>query len=472
MADAEIYDLSIAELAERIAAKDLSPVEITEAHLERIDKLNPVLNAFTTVAHERAREEAAQAEQDVVGGKIRSPLHGIPIGIKDIIDTKGVRTTQGSSFFSNNVPETDAECVHRLLAAGAIMIGKCNTAEFAAESATKNPHYGACRNPWDLTRVPAGSSGGSGAAVAARMVPGALGTDTGGSVRGPAAICGTVGLKPTYGRVSVRGVFPNATSLDHVGPLTRTVRDCAIMLQAIAGHDPDDQFSPNLPVPDFTAGLEKGVKGMRFLTCPDLNDVDIDKPIADAFAATIEVLKELGAKVETIPCPFADQINSHRRAIADAEFYHVHEERYAGNPDGYGIRLQERIENAKKTTLAMYIEACNQREVLKRMMVELMRPYDAMLSPGYPCLAAPIDTTMATINGEEFDFIGLARNLTGVQNFFGFPGLSVPIGFDSASGLPMAMQITTLTGEEALGFRIGHAYEQAMPDIGKRQPAV
>jgi Asp-tRNA(Asn)/Glu-tRNA(Gln) amidotransferase A subunit family amidase len=218
--------------------------------------------------------------------------------------------------------------------------------------------------------------------------------------------------------------------------------------------------------------MEKGVKGMRFLTCPDLIDVDIDKPIADAFAATIEVLKELGAKVETVPCPFADQINPHRRAIADAEFYHVHEERYAGNPDGYGIRLQERIENAKKTTLAMYIEACNQREVLKRMMVELMRPYDAMLSPGYPCLAAPIDTTMATINGEEFDFIGLARNLTGVQNFFGFPGLSVPIGFDSASGLPMAMQITTLTGEEALGFRIGHAYEQAMPDIGKRQPAV
>jgi aspartyl-tRNA(Asn)/glutamyl-tRNA(Gln) amidotransferase subunit A len=180
MADVEIFDLSIAELAERIAAKDLSPVEITEAHLERIDKLNPVLNAFTTVAYDRAREEAAQAEQDVARGKIRSPLHGIPIGIKDIIDTKGVRTTQGSSFFSNNVPEIDAECVHRLQAAGAIMIGKCNTAEFAAESATKNPHYGACRNPWDLTRVPAGSSGGSGAAVAARMVPGALGTDTGG----------------------------------------------------------------------------------------------------------------------------------------------------------------------------------------------------------------------------------------------------------------------------------------------------
>ena len=203
-----ICDLTIADLSKRIAGGELSPVEVTEAHLARIDALNPVVNAFTTVAHERARAEAKMAEEEIAAGGIRGPLHGVPIGVKDIIDTAGVRTTQGSSFFRNNVPAEDAECVRRLREAGAVMIGKCNTAEFAAESATKNPHHGACRNPWDVTRVPAGSSGGSGAAVAARMAPGALGTDTGGSVRGPAAICGVVGLKPTYGRISLRGVYP------------------------------------------------------------------------------------------------------------------------------------------------------------------------------------------------------------------------------------------------------------------------
>ena len=228
----------------------------------RIDALNPTLNAFTTVAHDRARTEAKAAEDEIAAGRIRGPLHGVPIGVKDIIDTAGVRTTQGSSFFRDNVPEEDAECVRRLRDAGAIMIGKCNTAEFAAESATKNPHHGACHNPWDIARVPGGSSGGSAAAVAARMVPGALGTDTGGSVRGPAAICGVVGMKPTYGRIGVRGVYPNAPSLDHVGPLTRTVADCALLLQAIAGHDPDDPFSSDMEVPDFSADLERDRKSV------------------------------------------------------------------------------------------------------------------------------------------------------------------------------------------------------------------
>lgn len=468
----ELCDLTIAELGERIAAKDVSPVEVTDAHLERIDALNPTLNAFITVAHDRAREEAKQAESEIAVGRYRGPLHGIPIGVKDIIDTAGVRTTQGSSFFSNNVPEEDADCVRRFRDAGAIMIGKCNTAEFAAESATKNPHYGPCRNPWDTSRVPAGSSGGSGAAVAAYMVPGALGTDTGGSVRGPAAICGTVGLKPTYGRISVRGVYPNATSLDHVGPLTRTVRDCAILLQGLAGYDAEDPFSADLPETDFTAGLDSGVEGARFAVCPDLLDVDIDKPIMEAYEAALDVLRGLGAVIEEVSCPFAEEINPLRRAIADAEIFRVHGERHAGNPDGYGEQLQERIANAEKTTLAMYIDALNRRKILKREFAAMLAGYDAMLSPGYPCLAAPIETTMATVNGKEMDFIGLGRNLVGLQNFLGFPGLTVPTGFDPDLGLPMAMQITTLPGDEAGGFRIGHAYEQATLDQRDRKPGL
>lgn len=470
MSENEICDLTIHDLSKKISRRELSPVEVAQAHLARIDALNPRVNAFTTVAHERALAEAKAAEEEIAAGEIRGPLHGVPIGVKDIIDTAGVRTTQGSSFFRDNVPSQDAECVRRLREAGAVMIGKCNTAEFAAESATKNPHHGACRNPWDLTRVPAGSSGGSGAAVAAGMAPGALGTDTGGSVRGPAAICGVVGLKPTYGRISLRGVYPNATSLDHVGPLTRTVRDCALLLQALAGYDHADPFSADMETADFTADLEKGVKGMRFMVSTELIDVEIDTPIIEAFEAALDALRGLGAQIEEVPCPFAAEINPHRRAIADAEFYRVHGERYRKNPQGYGIRLQERIANAEKTTLAMYIDALNHRKAIIRRMLDLMKPYDAMLSPGYPCLAAPVETTTATVNGKEMDFIGLGRNLTGVQSFLGFPGLMMPTGFDSEHGLPMAMQITTRPGEEALGFRVGCAYEEATPELRNRKP--
>ena len=470
MSATEICDLTIDDLSRKIAAGELSPVEVTDAHLSRIDALNPAVNAFTTIAHEKARAEAMTAEEEIAAGRLRGPLHGGPIGVKDIIDTAGVRTTQGSSFYRDNVPAQDAECVRRLRDAGAVMIGKCNTAEFAAESATKIPHHGACRNPWDLTRVPAGSSGGSGAAVAARMAPGALGTDTGGSVRGPAAICGVVGLKPTYGRISLRGVYPNATSLDHVGPLTRTVRDCALLFQALAGYDAADPFSADIETPDFSADLEKGIQGMRFMISSDLIDVEIDAPILEAFEAALEALRRLGAEIEEVPCSFAGEINPHRRAIADAEFYRVHGERYHKEPEGYGIRLRQRIANAEKTTLATYIDAINRRKALTRMMLDLMAPYDAMLSPGYPCLAAPVETTTALVNGKEMDFIGLGRNLTGVQNFWGFPGLMVPTGFDSVHGLPMAMQITTRPGDEARGFRIGHAYEEATPGLRERKP--
>lgn len=465
----EIFNLTIAELSEKISSREISPIEVTEIFLEQINGLNPILNAFITVASERARSEAQRAEDELALGNCRGPLHGIPIGVKDIIDSEGVLTTHGSSFYSNNVPTADAECVRRLQDAGAIMIGKCNTAEFAAESCTNNPHYGACRNPWDTSRVPSGSSGGSGAAVAAKMVPGALGTDTGGSVRGPAAICGTVGLKPTYGRVSVRGVFPNATSLDHVGPLTRTVQDNAILLQGIAGFDRADPFCLDLPVPDFSAKLNMGIKGAKLAVCPDLIDVEVDKPIVDAFDKAVEVFRDLGATIDTIPCSFAAEINPHRRAIADAEFFSVHCDRYGENSSGFGKRLQDRLENARSTTLRIYIKAVERRRSLRRLMVDLLEGYSALLTPGYPCLAAPINTEMASVNGKEVDFVGLGRNLVGLQNFVGFPGLTIPTGYDPVFGLPMSLQITTLPGEEAEAFRIGHAYEEATPELRNRE---
>jgi len=289
--------LSLHELSRRIQSRQTSPPEAVDAHLERIEALNPRLNAFITVCAEEARRAAREAEREIARGRSRGPLHGVPIGAKDIIETAGVRTTHGSGFFAQNVPAEDAECIRRLKAAGAIVIGKCNTHEFAAGSTTKNPHYGACRNPWDLERIPAGSSGGSAAAVAAFLCPGALGTDTGGSVRGPAAVCGVVGLKPTYGRVSLRGVFPNAPTLDHVGPLARAARDCALLLQGMAGYDPSDPASEEAPVPDFAAGIGEGVRGLRLGLCEDLHLAEVDRAVLEAFGEAVQVLRRLGAEV-------------------------------------------------------------------------------------------------------------------------------------------------------------------------------
>lgn len=472
MPSEDLSNLSIFELSKKIKSRETSPVEVTDAHLARIERLNPKLVAFITVCHEEAKEAARHAEKEIGAGKYRGPLHGVPIGVKDIIDTAGVRTTNGSSFYSDNVPGEDAECIRRLKDAGAIIVGKCNTAEFAAESATKNPHYGACRNPWDTSRVPAGSSGGSGAAVAAFMCPGALGTDTGGSVRGPAAICGVVGLKPTYGRIALRGVFPNAVSLDHVGPLARSARDCGLLLQGMAGFDAADPTSIDMPSPDFCAGIEDGVKGLRLALCPDLVRVEIDAPIMDAFDAAVDTLHGLGAEIETVACPFADEINRHRIAIADAEFLSVHRDNFAKHPEKFGVALQERLENAKKTTMDMYIQAQHQRKLLQRMAQTLFQPYDGVLLPGYPCLAAPVESTMATVNGKEVPFVGLGRNLTGPQNFICFPSLSVPTGFDPITGLPTAMQIMGSPGSEARGLRIAHAFELATPEIKDRRPAL
>lgn len=472
MSSRELCFLSVHELAKKTKAREISPREIVEAHLAQIDELNPKLNAFITVCHEEAMAAAAQAGKEISGGKYRGRLHGIPFGVKDIIDTGGILTTQGSSFYPQNVPEKDAECIRRLKEAGAIVIGKCNTHEFAAGSTTKNPHFGSCANPWDTSRVPAGSSGGSGAAVAARMCPAALGSDTGGSIRGPAAICGVAGLKPTYGRVSLSGVFPNSTSLDHLGPFARSARDCALLLQGMAGYDPADSASADIPVPDFSAEMEEGVKGLRLALCPDLVQIEIDQSVEKAFTEAVEVLRGLGANVEMVACSFAEELNTQRRPIADAELLEVHRENLDKYPEKFGDDVRARLENARKTTLPMYIEAVRKRVTLIRQAEALFAPYDGVLLPAYPCVAAPIETLTATINGKERPFLGASRPLTGPHNFTGFPAQVVPTGFSPGESLPVAMQVVGLPGTEARIFRIAHAYEQATPEVRNRLPEI
>ena len=463
--------LPVWELARCIRSRVISPVQVVETHLERIEKYNPILNAFITVCAEDALAAAHAAEQEIAGGLYRGPLHGVPFGVKDIIDTAGVRTTHGSSFFRENIPSEDAECVRRLKEAGAILIGKCNTHEFATASTTKNPHYGAGRNPWDPSRVPGGSSGGSGAAAAAYLSPFALGSETGGSTRGPAAVCGVMGLKPTYGRISIRGVFPHTPTMDHVGLLTRTVRDCAIVLQGIAGYDALDMASADVLVPDFSARLEDGVKGMRLGLCPDLVSIEIDAAVMEAFERAVELIRGLGARLETLRFPHIEKMVQVRQTIVDAELIEVHQERFAAHPEGYGEDVRARLERASRVTLDEYVRARREALLLRRAMVKLFRPVEGILLPGFPVVAAPVDTTMANLNGKEVPYAFLGSPLAGPHTMTGFPAMVVPTGF-SPEGLPVSLQIVSSPWEEGRIFRIANAYEKATPETRERRPTM
>ena len=469
MASDDLCFLSIAELGSLMQARTVSPVEVTEAHLARIERLNPTLNAFVTVTVSEAREAARRAETELKAGRWRGPLHGVPIGIKDIFDTAGVRTTQGSSFYRETGPTQDADAGRRLKEAGAIPIGKCNTHEFAAGSTTNNPWYGPTRNPWALDRAPGGSSGGSGAAVAAFLCPGATGTDTGGSIRGPAACCGIVGLKPTYGRVSIRGIYPNAVSLDHAGPMTRTARDAGLMLGAMAGYDRHDPTSVDVPVPDFTAGIDGGVSGFRLARCPDLHYLELDAAVARALDDAADVLGHLGAKLETVAFRLAGEVQSTREAIGRGEFIALHRARFAAHPEGYGADLHPRFEEGQRITLDDYVRACRMREAIRREFDEILRGVDALVLPVAPSEAPLIATGTSRVNGKDVPFFG-GLAMRQVINVAGLPSVAVPIGFGE-TGLPLSMQIVGPAWGEAKILRIAHAYEVATPKIRNRRPA-
>ncbi|MBI2203830.1 MAG: amidase [Candidatus Rokubacteria bacterium] len=461
--------LSIAELGSLMRARTISPVEVTDAHLARIERLDPTLNAFVTVMAADAREAARRAEAELAAGQWRGPLHGVPIGVKDIFDTAGVRTTQGSAFYRDNIPAQDAESIRRLKDAGAVLIGKCNTHEFAAGSTTNNPWYGATRNPWALDRSPGGSSGGSGAAVAAFLCPGATGTDTGGSIRGPAACCGIVGLKPTYGRVSLRGIYPNALSLDHAGPLTRTARDAGLLLAGMAGYDRHDPTSADVPVPDFTADIDAGVSGLRLARCPDLHFLELDVAVARGLDDAAAVFGGLGAKVETMPFALAADVQPTREALSRGEFLALHRERFAAHPEGYGADVRARLAEGDRITVDAYVRACRMREALRREFDEMLRVADAIILPVAPCEAPLIATGVSRVNGHDVTFSsGLAMRQ--IVNVVGLPSVAVPIGFGE-TGLPLSMQIVGPAWGEAHVLRIAHAYEVATPHIRRRRPS-
>ena len=473
MADESICDLDGQQLSEQIREKALSPVAVVEAHLARIERLNGEYCAFITVAAEPALAAAKRAEAEIAADRYRGPLHGVPYAAKDIIDTAGILTSIGTArFFADNVPAENAECVRRLDSAGAILIGKSNTHEFAAGSTTINQYYGTARNPWNRERIVGGSSGGSAGALAARMVPLALGSDTGGSIRTPAAFCGIVGLKPTAGRISLRGIYPNVPTLDHAGPMARTVTDAAVALQAMAGYDPLDPKSQNVPVPDFTAGINEGVKGSRIAIAPGYTDnAEVDGEVADAFERAVAILQKLGAQVETIAFDGGDKLDNLFRRIAGPEFSEVHRPTFTADRDAYDSDVRERVEWSLKIPLDDYVRALRDREMFIRETARLMDGFAVMISPSVPCAAPPIATRMAEINGRQVPNRNLHRPFLTPHNLTGNPAISLPMGFNRL-GLPLSIQVAGRPWCEADVLRVARALETATPDLADRRPPI
>lgn len=458
---------SIAQIAAQIRKGDISPVELIEGTLEAIDQCEPQLNAFITVFHDESLERARQAETEIRDGTDLGPLHGMPIALKDIIYVQGTHSTAGSNFFSEESPRFDAALVSRLRDAGAVIIGKTNLHEFAFGVTTENPHFGATANPWDTSRVPGGSSGGSAAAVVAGCCAGALGSDTGGSIRIPAAVCGHVGLKPTFGRVSVYGVLELAQSLDTVGPMCRYVHDAALMMNTLAGYDPRDVHSENQPVLDYTEGLEQPIRGRR-AGIPKQHFFDnVDPEVERLVREAIKVLEELGVDIVELDLPSAEAGHEVTLTLLTAEAGQFHQERLATHREDYGVDVRELLEDGLALSATDYVKAVRVREVARREFSEAFGAVDCILSPTAP-VPAPLRSTHDLSGGSESNRIRprLTRN-TRLINLLGLPSISVPCGFaqventDSEEGLPVGLQISGPWWSEKTLLHIAHAYECA-----------
>jgi aspartyl-tRNA(Asn)/glutamyl-tRNA(Gln) amidotransferase subunit A len=439
---------------------------MTEAYLERIDALDGELHSYVTVLHEAARAAA----REIAAGRPRGPLHGIPIGLKDIYKTNGIRTTAGSRRYEHHVPEEDAESWVRLRDAGAILLGKHETHEFAIGGPDFGLPFPPARNPWNTAHYPSGSSSGSAVAVAAGLCAAAMGSDTGGSIRGPAAYCGIVGLKPTYGRVSRRGVFPLSYSLDHCGPLTRTVEDCAILMQALAAYDPQDPASADVPVPDYRAALTPRLDGLRIGVIRHFHERDAADFGADsapsaayvgAFDAACRTLESLGARlVDLHLSPLIAYLDANR-LIMLAEAYALHEADFRERPHLFGRLMFARVGLGAFLTAADYVEAVRQRRELAVEFARALTDVDVAISANATGPAPRID---------QVPFWGVYEraSYTGPYNLTGSPALSVPIGFED--GLPLAFQIAGKAFDEAGVMRVGHAFEQATEFHRQRPP--
>ena len=449
----ELADMTLKKASEMLRSKATSPVELTQACLKRIANYNALLNAFVTVTEEQALVAAREAEAEQRRGRWRGPLHGIPIALKDNIDTAAIRTTAASELFRGRIPSEDAEVVRRLKAGGAILLGKTNLHEFAYGGSSSITYFGPVHNPWALDRIPGGSSGGSAAATATGSCFGSLGTDTAGSVRIPACYCGIVGFKPTYGRVSNRGVIPLSWTLDHVGPICRTVEDAALMLGVIAGYDEQDTTTVNVPVPDYSRDLRTHPSKLRLAIARTPYFDDLDPEIAKAVETAIEVLKRLTASVSEVTLPLAgflpgDQF-SNLRAV---EAYAYHAEWVTKSPEKYQRVTRDRIiQLSAGVRAADYVQARRQLDRLRREIKSTFSNVDLLITPTMGRPPVPIE--------ESATFEAVPTRNTAPFDIFGLPTISVPCGFMSA-GLPIGLQIIGAPFAESRVLALAHAYEQ------------
>ncbi|MDP9457953.1 MAG: amidase family protein [Actinomycetota bacterium] len=451
------------DLAARFIARgDLSPDELVRSVLERIDRINPRLEAYVSVFHDDALAEARRATDELVAHGSRGPLHGIPVAIKDLYDVRGKPTLAGSRVREGHVAAADSEVVSRLRRAGAIIVGKTVTHEFAS-GVTSPP----ARNPWNLDRVPGGSSGGSGAAVAADLCMAATGTDTAGSIRIPASVNGVVGLKPTFGRVSKRGVVPLAWSLDHAGPLAKTVFDAALMLEAIAGHDPTDPSSSEEQVTDYAGTLSRGVDGLRVAIVRNWYFDRVNASVAEAIEEAASVFEDLGARVDELRVPHLELSMPIHHTILASEASAYHQPTLRAVPDRYRRGTRMFLEAGELVPATAYVNAQRARELVRQGFREAFSDTDVIIAPSLPTTAGAFGSSKVQIDGAE-DITQAYVRLSVPANLAGLPTLSVPCGFHD--GLPIGLQIIGKPFEEQTVLRAGHAYERAAGHYMRRPP--
>ena len=460
MNSSDLPFLPVSRLSKLIEGREVSPVEVTKAYLDRIERIDPMINSYVTVCTDEALGSAREAERAIMGGRYIGPMHGIPVGVKDQVYTKNVRTTGGSKILWDFVPQEDATVVAKLNEAGAVLLGKLNLSEFAMGGSFHHP-AGTPRNPWNLDHSPGHSSSGSGAATAAFLCATSLGEDTGGSIRGPAASCGLVGLRPTWGRVSRYGVLPVCWSMDAVGPISHTVEDCAITINAIAGYDPKDRYTWNVPVPDYRAALDGDIRNLKVgVVKQKMYAESVHQEVKDAVLKAIDALAEIGAIVEEVSLPLIEEAGAISKAITDIEGASVHYDQLKARAEEYDHNTKVRLWAATLAPAQAYYKAQKLRTLLRQQVLEELQRVDVLVLPTSPTPASRIPDGPGIKSPEEArEAVSGGRSFRGAFNLAGTPALALPCGFTSEN-LPVSLQIAGRPFEEATVLRVGYAYEQ------------